>query len=131
MEKQNQSNNFKNFFLIRLVSTLLNKAKKKNRKGPSMNETQLKNKVMAYLNTHPGIYARKVSDRYSAGYPDIWGCYHGRFFCIESKSINGKVSDIQKYEMNKICEALGDARVCRSLQEVKDFIEMIREIHNK
>jgi len=90
-----------------------------------MTETQLKNKVTLFLNTIPDIYVRKISDRYSSGYPDIWGCLKGKFFAIELKTEKGRTSAIQEYEMKMIRKAGGRVAVCRSVDEVKEFLREV------
>ena len=92
-----------------------------------MKESALQKKVMNYLKNLDGVYARKLSDRYNSGYPDIIGCYNRLFFALELKSENGRIAPIQQYEINQIRESYGEAKVCRSLAEVEFFMSKLIE----
>ena len=52
------------------------------------------------------------------GIPDIIGCYKGRFFAIEVKSEEGKVSPWQARVLALIAKAGGIALVARGAEEV-------------
>lgn len=53
---------------------------------------------------------------------DILICYKGRFYTIEIKIPPDTESRLQKIFGRKIREALGKARVCISIDEVKKFM---------
>ena len=51
-----------------------------------MTETQLKNKVIAWIKKeYPGAWIYKTSDRFTKGIPDILIIINGRLFAIELK----------------------------------------------
>ncbi|MDE2344006.1 MAG: VRR-NUC domain-containing protein, partial [Betaproteobacteria bacterium] len=43
------------------------------------------------------------------GVPDFVGCYHGKFFAIEAKSVTGAVTPWQERTLHDIVEAGGKA----------------------
>lgn len=88
-------------------------------------EAKLKQDVTKYLKNIKGLWFYKTSDRYTAGIPDIIGCYRGDFFAIELKDARGKVSPLQTHIIKKIHNACGYATVCYNINQVKDFIQNI------
>ena len=91
-----------------------------------MTESQLKNAALKHIRqAYPKAYAWHPSDRWISGIPDLIICLDGKFIAIELKFGNGKVSKIQKYVLNKIQDAGGRVAVCRTIKEVKRFIEEI------
>lgn len=87
-----------------------------------MTETQLKNKVQRWVRAQGG-FAMKISDRFSAGIPDMWICIDEMSAWIELKTATGKVSRIQQWTIDQINAVGGNAFVCRSLEEVKNVFE--------
>jgi len=89
-----------------------------------MFETQLKNIVIKYIKkeySHAWIY--KTADRWTSGIPDIFLCIDGRFYAIELKAGRNNPTKLQQYVLNKIRSAGGHAEVCRSVEDVKIFLE--------
>lgn len=85
-------------------------------------ETKLKNEVAKYLDSlGSDCWWFKVvaSQGQKAGVPDIVGCYKGRFFAIENKSKDGKLSKKQEHEIKKIKLAGGQTATPRCLDEAK------------
>lgn len=74
-----------------------------------MSETQFKTKVLNHLKKIEHGFFFKISDKFLAGIPDILGCYKGRFIAIELKVGKNKPTMIQKYVMNLINNAGGNA----------------------
>ena len=67
-------------------------------------ETNFQSKALAYLNSLPGCKAENVSgNAKQSGRPDINGCYHGRMFKLELKSLDNQyqASKKQKLELKK------------------------------
>jgi penicillin-binding protein-related factor A (putative recombinase) len=95
-----------------------------------MTETQLKDKVMAFLKTVPRSSWRKIhqTPMSKAGTADIIGCYKGRYVAIELKrpgkykNLYQGMSKPQIAFMNEIDDAFGYYLVADSLQDVQDFI---------
>lgn len=80
-------------------------------KGP---ESRFQDKVIKYLKSLDGCWHFKVfggGTFQRAGIPDIVGCYRGRFFALELKADNGRASELQLYNIAKINEAGGYARL--------------------
>ncbi len=60
-----------------------------------------------------------------AGWPDLIGCYRGRFFGIELKTKKGRPSPAQKEAHMAIITAGGVVTVCRSVEEVRAFLDTL------
>lgn len=56
------------------------------------------------------------------GLPDIMLCYRGRLICIELKAPKGRLSPAQREVHERITLSGGVVCVCRSLEEVADFV---------
>lgn len=88
-----------------------------------MNETQLKNKVIRLLKSkYPDMWFYKSSDRFTSGIPDILCCFMGHFIAIELKTPAGRITPLQSHTLEKICDAGGISKVCRSVQEVDSLL---------
>ena len=94
-----------------------------------MTESQLVNKIKAYLKTldncffwkeHGGAYGK-------AGIPDIIVCYKGQFVGLECKVGKNKPTVLQELTIRQIRSAGGIAEVVRSVEEVKQIIEAFRQ----
>lgn len=79
-----------------------------------MTEKQFQNQVIAFLKLH-NIYHIKVwgGGFQKAGIPDLLCCIKGKFVALELKTEKGKAAVLQKYNIFKIQEAGGYARVLR------------------
>lgn len=67
-------------------------------------ESSFQNSVLNYLNSIPRCKAENVSGNASqSGRPDINGCFHGRMFKLELKSVDNryKASKKQKLELRR------------------------------
>lgn len=86
-------------------------------------ESKLQKKCIDYLN-QKDCYVVKVVKASKGGVPDIIVCYKGSFIAFEIKNPNGKgkLSELQKYNINKIIKAEGRAYV------IEDFNELVRII---
>ena len=89
-----------------------------------LSETRLKNKVVQFIRkNYPDAWVYKASDRFTSGIPDLIICKEGLFYAIELKVGSNKATPIQGYVMRQIRVAGGRACVCRSVEDVKRFIE--------
>ncbi|MBI5643242.1 MAG: hypothetical protein HY954_07180 [Deltaproteobacteria bacterium] len=89
-----------------------------------LSETRLKNKVVQFIKkNYPNAWLYKVSDRFTAGIPDLIICKEGVFYAIELKVGSNKATPIQSYVLRQIRFAGGRAAVCRSVEDVKRLIE--------
>lgn len=86
-----------------------------------MTEQQLQRKLLRYLE-FKGHYTTKVISANKKGVPDIIACVMGRFYGIEVKLPNGKVSELQEYNLEKIKASGGVGVVIRSLDELKELL---------
>ena len=84
-----------------------------------MTESQLTRKVMLWLRRDLGCFPLKLSDRWTSGIPDIVVTYKGRTVWIELKTGTGRLSDIQKWTIDKLIQQGSEVHVCRSLDEVR------------
>lgn len=91
--------------------------------GRAVKESTLTGAVLKWLNGLPGCYARKIPGGFfSSGWPDIVGCYGGRFFGIEMKRPGLDATALQAAEIEKWRGASGYAVVAHSVAEVKAFM---------
>lgn len=73
-------------------------------------EKNFENKIKAYLKEQGCWYVKYFANRMTKkGVPDILACVNGYFLAIEVKAQNGKPSDLQKWNVEKIREAGGVA----------------------
>lgn len=59
------------------------------------------------------------------GIPDLLVCYKGRFIAFEIKSENGKLTELQNYNLELIKEAGGEAYMIKSLSNLKLILTQI------
>ena len=65
----------------------------------------------------------KSADRFTSGIPDLLLCKGGAFYAVELKVGRNNATPIQEFVIRKIREAGGRVCVCRSVEEVREFIE--------
>ena len=89
-----------------------------------LSETNFKRRVIDYLKReYPKAWFYKSADKFTAGIPDLIICLEGFFYAIELKVGSNKPTPIQEVVIRKIQSAGGRAAVCRSLDEVKRFLQ--------
>ena len=75
-------------------------------------EKAFENKIKQYLKSqniwHVKFFANRMT---KVGVPDILACVNGHFVAIEVKAANGKPSEIQLWNIEKIKESGGIAMV--------------------
>lgn len=83
-------------------------------------EKQVIHELSTYLKGLRECWFMKVhgSGFQQAGVPDIIGVRRGRFFAIEAKAENGRVSRIQEYIIGKLRDAGAVCVVARSLDDI-------------
>ncbi len=87
-------------------------------------ETELKRRVIQFIKKqYPDAWIYKAADRFTSGIPDLLLCKQGRFYAVELKVGRNDVTPIQEFVIRKIREAGGRVCVCRSVEEVREFIE--------
>lgn len=91
-----------------------------------MREKNIENKIKSYLKSKGAYYFKHHGNQFSqVGVPDIIACYKGRFIGIEVKNETGKTSPLQDYNLEAIKKAGGYSLVARSVEDVKQVIELI------
>ncbi len=79
-----------------------------------MTEKQFQNKVISFLKAQNIYYVKVWGGGYQkAGIPDLLCCIKGKFVALELKTEKGTATVLQKYNLFKIQEAGGYARVLR------------------
>ena len=86
-----------------------------------------------YLNSLPNTYAVTYtpSSYGKRSVSDILTCYKGHYVAIEIKIGRDTPTPLQKRSQRKTQAAQGFARVCWSMEEVKEFIKSIDKIIDK
>jgi hypothetical protein len=95
-----------------------------------MKETELKNKIIAYLNSLPQTFAWRVEQRpgHSRGVSDVFCSRAGKILVIEAKIPKSKhppffgnePTPLQWRFLKKVQEAGGTALVIYSLEQLKE-----------
>ena len=89
-----------------------------------MRELDIQKKILTYLrHAYPEAVTVKLSDRWVSGLPDIMFIRNGKIYFFEVKTKTGKVSNIQRYFLDKLKANKTPAVVVTSLEEVKAVIE--------
>lgn len=86
------------------------------------------NAIVARIQRHltgRGAWHVKATGVALNGCPDILACYRGHFLAIEVKTPHGTVRPNQRYQLDKIDDAGGQAIVARSIDPVKLALDRI------
>jgi Holliday junction resolvase len=95
-----------------------------------MTEQQIQSKIIKDLE-EAGAYVIKVRAGTKTGIPDIIACYAGNFYAFEVKRDRTKATPLQKYNVKKIREALGEAFIVNGLQDWNNNVkEQLRQQHS-
>lgn len=92
-------------------------------------EKMFENKVKKFLEVNGAWYVKFFANSYTkSGIPDILACVNGYFVGIEVKAQNGKPSELQLYNIQKIRDAGGFAIVLypSGFEKFKDFIYKLK-----
>lgn len=77
-------------------------------------ESKVKERVKRLLDKFGAYYFMPATAGYGrSGVPDIVGCLNGRFFAVECKAGNGKVTALQQREIERIRAVYGKAFLVR------------------
>jgi Holliday junction resolvase len=86
-------------------------------------EKAIVNAIKRYLDKLPGCYVIKTyGSVYSAGQPDLLGCFQGRTLALEVKRPGGKPTKLQMAMLKKWEAAGAIAAVVHSVEEVKGIL---------
>ena len=91
-------------------------------------EKQFENKVKSFLKEQGCWYLKTWSSGFQrAGVPDLIVCCNGHFIGVEVKATNGRLSDLQKFELKSIRMSGGKAIALYpdSFEEFKEYIHEI------
>lgn len=93
-----------------------------------MKEQDYQKKIVKYLESIDA-YVVKVVAASKKGVPDILACYKGIFIAIEVKTPDTmyNLSELQKYNIRKIIEAIGIAIVAYCPEQIMPHIDKIDE----
>lgn len=98
-------------------------------------EKLFENKVKKFLEENDAWHVKFFANSFTkAGIPDILACVNGYFVGIEVKAQNGKPSELQLYNVDKIRKAGGFAFVLypSGFEEFKRFItDLNKDIFNR
>jgi Holliday junction resolvase len=94
---------------------------------PSKPETRLQKKIADRLRDRGAWVGKIHGNIYSAGIPDLLGCYRGRFFALEVKTPENKkgATELQEAQLRRIREAGGLGYVIRSVDAADSLIDKI------
>lgn len=82
-------------------------------------EKSIRDAIVKYLKRR-GCWVVVTTGVGRAGIPDLLVCYDGAFFAFEvKKPVGGKLSRLQKIEIERIQKAGGEAHVVTSVEDVK------------
>lgn len=71
-------------------------------------EKRFEEQVKKWLKEHGAWFVKTWGGGYQRnGLPDLIICWKGRFIGVELKAENGKATELQKHEIETICEAGG------------------------
>ncbi len=92
-------------------------------------EKQIENKIKKWLEGNGYWWMKVHGDMFQkSGVPDILACVNGKFVGIEVKRPGGRLSELQKYNIERIQAAGGVAFVATSVDEVRTNLDHFRVI---
>ena len=87
-------------------------------------ENKIQASIVKYLKNQKDCWVYPTCDRFTVGVPDILGCLKGRFFALEVKKPNGRLSKIHAYQLSKVRNAGGIAARVDSLEDAKEVLNI-------
>lgn len=93
-------------------------------------EKTYENKIKKFLESEGAYFVKFFANGYTkVGVPDILACVNGYFVGIEVKAQNGKPSELQLYNIDKIRKAGGFAFVLypSAFEKFKDFVHKLKQ----
>lgn len=91
-------------------------------------EKTFENRIKKFLEEQGCYFVKFFGCAYTrAGVPDLLCCINGRFVGIEVKAQNGRLSELQKYNLEEIRKAGGIGLVVKP-SEFEEFKQSIREL---
>lgn len=94
-------------------------------------EKTFENKIKKFLDENNCWYVKFFANGYTKkGVPDLLCCVNGYFLAIEVKAENGKATDLQKWNIEKIRFCGGKAFILRPSQ-FESFCELVKVLKNE
>lgn len=91
-------------------------------------EKTFENKIKKFLDENNCWYVKFFANGYTKkGVPDLLCCVNGYFLAIEVKAENGKATDLQRWNIEKIKKAGGRALILKPSQ-FEEFKRLIFEL---
>lgn len=91
-----------------------------------MDESDIKTKIRKYLKDE--AYFIPYNPHFGkSGVPDILGCMKGRFIAIEVKQPTGKLTKLQRHELQEIHENDGYAMIAYGYDDFLKKFKIIKE----
>lgn len=87
-------------------------------------EQIIQTKIQKWLRGQ-GYYVVNVMKAGRAGVPDLLCCINGTFVGLEVKAPNGRPTDLQRANINKINDEGGVAGIVRSVEDVDELLKDI------
>lgn len=95
-------------------------------------EKNFENKIKKYLDSKGCWYVKFFANAFTkAGIPDLLCCVNGHFLAIEVKAENGKPSELQRLNIDKIRHSGGQAIILRPSQfdSFCKLVEALKQEH--
>ena len=91
-------------------------------------EVKVKNKVKKILDSLSCYHFSPLSGGYGrSGVPDIIACYKGRFVAIECKAGKGRLTELQKYNIEQI-QATGGLAIVINESNIEELLTQLKEV---
>ncbi len=92
-------------------------------------EKTIENQIKKWLDSQGYWWMKVHGDMFQkSGIPDILACINGKFVGIEVKRPGGVMSELQKYNIEKIQAAGGVAFVAYSVEDVRNNLDRFHVI---
>ena len=96
-----------------------------------MKEKAFENKIKAYLEQQGAWHVKYIANGYTrSGIPDLICCVNGKFLAIEVKAEHGRVSELQKYQIEQIKKSGGQALIVYP-KDFEEFKKIVEELKNE
>lgn len=94
-------------------------------------EKIFENKIKKFLDEEKCWYVKFFANGYTKkGIPDLLCCVNGFFLAIEVKAENGKATELQKWNIEKIKQAGGRAIILKPSM-FESFCELVKALKNE
>lgn len=92
-------------------------------------EKNFENKIKKFLDDNECWYVKYFANSFTkSGIPDLLACINGYFVAIEVKASNGKASELQYFNRDKIRKSGGIAIILYP-EQFEDFKKLVYELN--